>query len=152
MSNIGTIQGIDTLTADQKLLVEKAKEAVFTSYSPYSGFKVGAAVMMSDNRIYTGSNQENIAYGECICAERVTLLYATANNPETAPKAIAIAAYTGNDYVTAPVTPCGSCRQVLCEMEMRYGSDIEVIMYGTSGCVIAPNAKSLLPLSFDSLK
>lgn len=145
-----TLQHIsnESLTGYRKELVEKAKSAALKAYAPYSNFRVGAAVLMSDGKIYTGSNQENAAYGECICAERVSLLYATANNPDIAPKAMAIAAFNNSSFTEQIISPCGSCRQVLAEMEKRYNSPIELILYSTNSFVLVQSASDLLPLSF----
>jgi len=136
--------------AEYAQLVEQAKEMTLKSYAPYSRFNVGAAVLLSNGNIITGSNQENAAYGECICAERVALLYATANYPDAAPVAIAIAASTDGRFTEECVTPCGSCCQVLTEMQTRFGSDIKVIMYGTNEVFVASGAQDLLPLQFNN--
>lgn len=131
-------------------LVERAKEMTKKSYAPYSHFQVGAAVLLSDGIIITGANQENAAYGDSICAERVALLYATANHPDAAPVAIAIAAYTNGRFTSECVTPCGSCCQVLSEMQKRFGSEIKIIMYGTEEVCVASQVQDLLPLQFNS--
>ena len=80
---------IKNLTKDRQSLVELARRAALSAYAPYSGFKVGAAVLMSDGTVYTGNNQENAAYGQSVCAERVALLYAQAQKPGVAPEAVA---------------------------------------------------------------
>lgn len=131
-------------------LVERAKEMTKKSYAPYSHFQVGAAVLLSDGIIITGANQENAAYGDSICAERVALLYATANYPDVAPVAIAIAAYTNGRFTSECVTPCGSCCQVLSEMRKRFGSEIKIVMYGTEEVIVASQVQDLLPLQFNS--
>ena len=145
-----TLQHINSksLTGYHKELVEKAKSAALKAYAPYSNFRVGAAVLMSDGQIYTASNQENAAFGESICAERVTLLYATANNPDVAPKAMAIAAFKNGNFTEQIISPCGACRQVLAETEKRYNSPIELILYSTNESVIISSAADLLQLSF----
>lgn len=131
-------------------LVERAKEMTKKSYAPYSHFNVGAAVLLSDGVIITGANQENAAYGDSICAERVALLYATANHPDVAPVAIAIAAHTNDKFTNECVTPCGSCCQVLAEMQKRFGSEIKIVMYGTKEVLVASHVQDLLPLQFNS--
>ena len=133
--------------ADLKL-IEAAKQAALTAYAPYSQFHVGAAVLLSDGRIVKGSNQENKAYGSCVCAERVALLYATANYATTPPVSIAICAMQNNTYMAHPVTPCGECRQVLMEMQTRFQTPIRVVMYGTEHSLVATDASLLLPASF----
>ena len=129
-------------------LIKEAKSMTQKSYAPYSHFNVGAAVLLSDGTVVTGANQENAAYGECICAERVALLYATANHPDVRPEAIAIAAFANGRFTEECIKPCGSCRQVLLEAEHRYGSDIKIIMYGDKEIYIADSVKDMMPLSF----
>lgn len=139
----------NTSIADTDLaLINAAKQAALTAYAPYSHFNVGAAVLLSDGRIVKGSNQENKAYGSCVCAERVALLYATANYSATPPVAIAICAMQNGTFVAHPVTPCGECRQVLMEMQTRFQRPIKTIMYGEDYCYIAEDASELLPASF----
>ncbi len=131
-----------------QVLVDSAKSMTGKSYAPYSKFNVGAAVLLSDGTIVTGSNQENAAYGESVCAERVALLYATANHHDKKPVAIAIAAYSNGTFTKNCVTPCGSCRQVLAEMEKRFNCKIEIIMYGIQQVSIADSVMDLLPMRF----
>ena len=130
-------------------LIEKAKQATETSYSPYSHFKVGAAVRMSDGRVFTGSNQENAAYSACLCAERVALLYACANAGESYPMSIAIAAYTDGKFTENVITPCGECCQVLVEMEKRFGHEITIYLYGEKEVKTLKSAMELLPYAFE---
>lgn len=129
-------------------LIELAKQATRTSYSPYSNFKVGAAVLMSDGRIFTGSNQENAAYSACLCAERVALLYACANANNAYPVSMAIAAYKDGDFTEETITPCGECCQVLVEMEKRFGHNIKIYLYGKKETKTLESAKELLPFAF----
>lgn len=129
-------------------LIEAAQQAAQTAYAPYSHFRVGAAVLLSDGQVIKGSNQENKAYGSCVCAERVALLYATANYATTPPIAIAVCAKENNAFTQAPVTPCGECRQVLMETQERFNTPIRIIMHGEQYCYIASNASELLPASF----
>ena len=130
-------------------LIEKAKLATNTSYSPYSNFKVGAAVRMADGRIFTGSNQENAAYSACLCAERVALLYACANAGDSYPTSIAIAAHQNGNFTENVITPCGECCQVLVEMEKRFGHAITIYLYGEKGVKKLESSKELLPFAFE---
>ncbi len=129
-------------------LIEKAKQATNTSYSPYSNFKVGAAVRMADGRIFTGSNQENAAYSACLCAERVALLYATANAGNSYPISIAIAAQQNGDFTENIITPCGECCQVLIEMEKRFSTKIKLYLIGRNEVKTLESASELLPYAF----
>lgn len=130
-------------------LINKAKEQVDKAYAPYSEFKVGAAVLLENGAVFSGSNQENAAYPSGLCAERVALFYANAQFPEIAVKAIAIAAFTANDYVKNPITPCGSCRQVILEAETRSNKPISIYMYGSEIIYQVENIAQLLPLRFE---
>ena len=102
-------------------LVEKAMEAAGNAYAPYSKYQVGAAVLLENGKIYTGNNQENAAYPSGMCAERVAIFYAGAQNPDVPVVSIAIAAYSEGKFQEEPVTPCGGCRQVLYEKELQGG-------------------------------
>lgn len=139
----------DELSADHKMLIEKAKSQANNAYAPYSGFQVGAAVLLANGEIFGGNNQENAAYPSGLCAERVAMFYANAQHPDVPVTTLAIAAYTGGVFLADPVTPCGSCRQVLIETESRYGKDITVLLYGTEHTYILCNVKQLLPLRFE---
>lgn len=137
------------LTIEYQTLVNKAKEQVLKAYAPYSGFHVGAALMLANGEVFAGSNQENAAYPSGLCAERVAMFYANAQYPNVPVKAIAIAAYTAEQFLSSPITPCGACRQVLLESEMRFDNDIEVILYGTDEIFILKNIRQLMPLCFE---
>lgn len=146
---------LEELNELDRKLVEAAKEATRRAYAPFSGYKVGAAILMDNSKIVEGSNQENAAYPSGTCAERTAAFYASSANPGMAFKKLAIAAWMdpGQDkdweegFQNQPVSPCGGCRQALLEYEHLYG-DIEVILYGRNKTYILPSIKSLLPLAF----
>ena len=141
---------IEELDGQDKLLMEAAREATRRSYAPYSRFHVGAAALLENGMMVTGTNQENVASPSGLCAERTTLFYANSQHPEKAVKALAITARTPDgDFVHSPVTPCGACRQVMTETENRYGKPIRILLCGSEEVYIAESARSLLPLSFD---
>ncbi|MBP6965813.1 MAG: cytidine deaminase [Armatimonadetes bacterium] len=96
-------------------MIEASKQAMENAYAPYSGFRVGAAVLGASGRIYTGCNVENASYGLSVCAERVAVFKAVSEG-EQAIKAVAISCSTGE---AAP--PCGACRQVLAEFAPKDG-------------------------------
>lgn len=137
------------LTPVQQRLVDLAREATHRSYSPYSRFNVGAAILLSDGNIVTGANQENAAFPSGTCAERTACYYAGANYPDARFEKIAIAA-RGTDglEVVQPIPPCGACRQALLEYEKLAGHDVEVLLSGRDEIYILPSVKALLPLSF----
>ena len=131
-------------------LVKEAQKATSRSYAPYSHFHVGAAALLEDGNIVTGTNQENVAYPSGLCAERTTLFYANSQYPDQAVMALAIAARTENGELNkTPITPCGACRQVMVETEKRFGKPMRVLLCGSEEVYIAESAQSLLPLSFD---
>lgn len=139
----------EELSEFDQQLIDKAKESTQRSYAPYSKFKVGAALRLENGIIVQGSNQENAAYPSGLCAERVTMFYANSQYPEVKPVSLAIATYTLNGFLVEPITPCGSCRQVLLETEKRYQQDIEVLLYGTAYVYKIKRVSDLMPLAFD---
>ena len=139
----------EELSEEYKRLVDEAKNATQNAYAPYSEFNVGAAVLLENGEMVSGTNQENAAYPSGLCAERVTMFYANSKYPNVAPKALAIATFAGGDFLDEPITPCGACRQVLLESEMRYGVDIDVLLFGRKGVYVVKSVKALLPLAFD---
>ena len=143
------VYSYEELPEEYRMLVDEAKRATQSSYAPYSGFNVGAAVLLSNGEVVSGTNQENAAYPSGLCAERTTMFYANSRYPDVAPKALAIATFAGGDFLEEPITPCGACRQVLLETEMRYGVDIDVLLYGKKGVYVVKSVKALLPLAFD---
>lgn len=139
----------EQLTGKEQELILFAKNAIKSSYSPYSGFKVGAAILLENNQIITGSNQENSAYPDGLCAERVALFYANSAYPDVPVTCIAIAAKNDQGITEEPVTPCGSCRQAIIEAEYRFNKSIRIIMIGKSRILSVDSARDLLPLSFN---
>ena len=139
----------EELESAKQILLNKAKEQVFKAYAPYSGFHVGAAVELENGEVFAGNNQENAAYPSGLCAERVAMFYANAQYPDVPVKTIAIAAYHNGNFLQQPVTPCGSCRQVLLESEMRFEKDINILLYGTDEVYQIQNVRQLLPLCFE---
>lgn len=148
-STIKICQPSELCAADQRL-TEQAKEATERSYSKYSNFSVGAAVLLENGETVVGCNQENAAFSVTVCAERAALFSAGAQYPDSAVLAIAIAARSCDGRFTLePVTPCGTCRQALVETEQRFGHDIHIIMYGADRTFVVDGIKNLLPLSFN---
>jgi len=137
------------LPAKFQLLLSKAKQAIDHAYAPYSRFKVGAAVLLANDEIITGSNQENASSPVGICAERVALAAASSRYPYVAIIALAVTAKTNEHPVLEPVSPCGICRQSILEYEQRFKNDIEIILQGEAGKIfLISSVKHLLPLHF----
>ena len=141
-------QSIDELSGNDQDLLMEARRITALAYAPYSGFHVGAAVLLENGTVVTGNNQENSAYPSGLCAERVALFYANANFPEASVKAIAISAAKNGILVNEPVKPCGSCRQALAEAEVRFETPIRIILDGQDSIMVLNGVESLLPLSF----
>ena len=129
-------------------LCEKAIQVTGQSYSIYSGFSVGAAVLLDNGQVVVGANQENVAYPSGLCAERTALFYAGATYPDCSVQAIAIAACHKGALTENFTPPCGACRQVMAEVIKRYGRDFDVLMIGQKETVQL-KASALLPFSFD---
>ena len=141
-------ENIDKLPVNDQNLLMEARRITGLAYAPYSGFHVGAAVLLGNGTIVTGNNQENSAYPSGLCAERVALFYANANYPDSEVKMIAISAAKNGVLVNEPVKPCGSCRQALAETEVRFKTPIRIILDGQDGILVLNGVESLLPLSF----
>ena len=139
----------EELSDIQRRLVALARQATYRSYAPYSHFKVGAAILLDNGEIVTGSNQENAAYPSGTCAERTAAYYAHSTYPDARFVTIAIAARgTDDDEVELPLSPCGACRQALIEFEPSADEPVEVILSGARRIFILPSLRSLLPLAF----
>ncbi|MBO4504221.1 MAG: cytidine deaminase [Bacteroidales bacterium] len=131
-----------------KLLVE-AEHAATRAYAPYSHFQVGAAILMNNGQVVTGCNQENAVYPCGLCAERTAAFAASAKFPEVPFSRIAITAINPVEPLKVPVSPCGSCRQVLYEYEQKFGQPIEVILAGQEGPIYHLRCVAdLLPYTF----
>jgi len=141
-------QNIDELPENDQRLLKEARRITALAYAPYSGFHVGAAVLLDNGLIVTGNNQENSAYPSGLCAERVALFYANANFPDTGVNAIAVSAAKNGVLVNESVKPCGACRQALAETEVRFETPIRIILDGQDSILVLQGVESLLPLSF----
>lgn len=139
---------LSELPADQQELVKRACEATYNSNAPYSNFNVGAAIRLGDGSIVIGANQENAAFSLCVCAERTAIFAAQAQFPELPITQIAITAKNTDGFLLSPVSPCGSCRQVMTEMEDRYKNNMLVLLVGAEKIYRLKSAKDLLPLCF----
>ena len=150
MKEFTTYDHIEDLDSESKYLVHKAKEATAHSYSPYSKFCVGSAIILEDGTLITGANQENASYPLCMCAERVALYAAAAQFPGKRIMKLAVVAHKKNHKELSPAASCGACRQVMLEFEQRQQKPIEVIMLGSGEKWIrCASALSLLPFGFD---
>ena len=146
------IYAFDELDVEDKRLIDAAMKATERSYAPYSHFHVGAAALLENDVIVTGSNQENVAYPSGLCAERTALFYANSQYPDMAIKTLAIAACNENGTPSANIiSPCGACRQVMLETENRFGKPIRILLYGPKEVYVIESVACLLPLAFSDL-
>jgi len=138
------IADFEELSEQEKNLIIKAKHALKTSYSSYSGFSDGASIL-------EGSNQENVAYPSGLCAERVALFYAGSKYPNKIIKTIAVSAESKDFSIDDYISPCGACRQVMAEYEEKQKSSIRVLLYSPNNQVLISNSvEDLLPFVFKS--
>ena len=149
-----TVYSYDECSEVEKKLIDAAKEATSTAYAPYSNFQVGAALLLENGEIVTGNNQENAAYPSGLCAERTAVFYANAQYPDQKVETLAVAAFYNGKFTDDLISPCGSCRQVLLEVESRYNSPVKILLYKNGEVYMADSMSSLMPLSFtkDALK
>lgn len=126
------LEHYNVLSQEEQNLVAQAYKTCEKAYAPYSQFQVGAALALANGEVILGNNQENIAYPSGLCAERVALFYAGATYGEVAVHTIAIVAKGDLISIDDCLSPCGSCRQVLAETEMRQGSPIRIILVSQS--------------------
>lgn len=138
-----------------RALVLAAQQTLQNAYAPYSNFRVGAALLLSNGQIVCGSNQENAAYPSGLCAERVALYSAFSQYPEAHLCTIAVAAATlapdGISYqsIAKPVTPCGACRQAIAEYLVRSPEPVPVLLTSAKEVWLLNDARSLLPFAFE---
>jgi cytidine deaminase len=141
-------ENISDFSPDDQRLIAAATEAADSSWAPYSKFSVGAAVRLSDGTIVKGCNVENAAFPSGICAEHNALSTSASLYPGLKPVAIAISALKNGRQVSAPVAPCGNCRQVIAEEESRHNTSIRVIMTSKGIIRMVERGSDLLPLLF----
>ena len=137
------------LSQGDQELVERAYAVSKTAYAPYSKFHVGASLRLSNSQIVAGSNQENIAYPSGLCAERVALFYTGANFPDEEIETLCVVAEGDLLPIDKILSPCGSCRQVMLETEVRQKKPYRIILVSQNGVtIIFDSAADLLPLAF----
>ncbi|MCC6069808.1 cytidine deaminase [Massilia sp. GCM10020059] len=122
-------------------LIDEARAARELAYTPYSNFKVGAALECEDGRIFRGCNVENASYGLCNCAERTALFSAIAHGYK--PGDFAALAVIGD--TEGPIAPCGACRQVILELG---GNGLPVVLANLEGDIFETTAAAQLPNAF----
>ncbi len=150
-ANLDIYDSIEELPKEAQELMREAIAARENSYSPYSKFRVGAAILLETGEVITGSNQENASYPAGLCAERTAIFYAGAKYPGVKMQRLALSARSLNHAVETPTPPCGSCRQAIAEYEVKQEQPIEIFFMGEKGKVVkASSVSDLLPLIFDN--
>lgn len=150
-AELEVFDSVSELSENIQKLMHKAQQARNKAYAPYSLFRVGAAVQLSNGEIVTGNNQENAAYPSGLCAERVAVYHAGANYPDAKIETICITVQSEKYEVVRPTAPCGACRQSLAEYEVKQNAPIAIFFMGESGPVFKTNSiKDILPLLFDN--
>jgi len=128
---------------DEKELIRLAFDAMAKAYAPYSGYKVGAALLTASGKVYTGCNIENAAFGPTVCAERVAFFKAISDGERDFAR-IAVVGGKGGE-VTDYFVPCGVCRQVMSEF---CGDDFSVIIAKSKDEYLSKTLNDLLPCRF----
>jgi len=129
-------------------LIIKARDAAKNAYAPYSGFRVGAAVLLENGIVVTGNNQENAAYPSGLCAERTALFYASAEYPNIPIISIAISTLNRANTPSEIAKPCGACRQVMAEYEDIAAKPLRILLDSSDKIFIINGIDSLLPFRF----
>ena len=142
---------LDELSKEDRELAEAAIDAMKGSYAPYSHFNVGAAVRLSNGVIVQGANQENAAFPSGLCAERTAMFHAGATYPDKAMVSLAIAGGVMGRLAKAPATPCGACRQVMAQYQLKGSHPMSVLMIGDGQIWKFDRVDDILPLIFDSI-
>lgn len=139
---------LNSLPKEDQILLYKAIDVAKGAYAKYSNFKVGSAIQLANGEQVVGSNQENAAYPSGLCAERVAIFSASARYPNEQVNTIAIYAAQELDSDN-PVSPCGACRQVLMEYELKQEKPIRLLLLSAMGKVWEfEGVKELLPFAF----
>lgn len=139
----------EELDARDRELLLLAREAVSTSYAPYSKFHVGCALRLNNGVIIKGSNQENIAYPSGLCAERVAIFSAGAAWPDQPVESMAITVKAEAFEVSEPIMSCGACLQSMSEYELKFRQPIRMILQGETGAVfVAEGLRTFMPFMF----
>jgi cytidine deaminase len=149
-TQFSVFESTEHLPSDIQNLMTQAVSVRKNAYSPYSKFRVGAALLLDNGKIVLGSNQENAAYPSGLCAERVAVFQAGSIYPNAKILKIAITAASDNNQTKSPIPPCGSCRQSIAEYEIKQDFPIEIYFMGEIGVIYKSDSlKNLLPFMFD---
>ena len=149
-TQFSVFESVQELPIDIQNLMIQAVAIRKNAYAPYSQFRVGAALLLDNGKIILGSNQENAAYPSGLCAERVAVFQAGSIYPRAKILKMAITAASDTNQTTAPIPPCGACRQSIAEYEIKQDTPIEIYFMGEIGAIYKSDSlKNLLPFMFD---
>ncbi len=149
-SQFSVYDSLEELPKEIQDLMSQAVTIRKNAYAPYSKFRVGAALLLDNNNVVLGSNQENAAYPSGLCAERVAIFQAGAIYPNAKILKMAITAASDTNLTSTPIPPCGSCRQSIAEYEIKQETPIEIFFMGETGVIYKSDSlKNLLPFMFD---
>jgi cytidine deaminase len=141
---------VNELPDDIQNIMKQAIAVRKNAYAPYSRFRVGVAILLDNEKIVLGSNQENAAYPSGLCAERVAIFQAGAIYPQAKILKMAITAASDTNQTTTPIPPCGACRQSIAEYETKQDTPIQIYFMGELGDIYkSESLKNLLPFMFD---
>jgi cytidine deaminase len=146
--NFTSYDGIGELEETDRKLAEMAVKVAKDAYAPYSGFRVGAAVLLENGVTVTGVNVENAAYPSGICAERSAVYACHSAWPGIRPVAVAVAAIDTKGELHPAVSPCGNCRQSLAEEEHIHANTVKLILCGKRETRVLQSVADLLPMQF----
>lgn len=150
-STLQVFDSFQELPLDVQSLMEKSFKIRDQAYAPYSEFLVGAALLLENDEIVLGNNQENACYPSGLCAERVAIYAAGANFPGVPIIRMALSAKSLKHQLETPTPPCGACRQAIAEYEQNQKKPIEIYFMGETGKIIKSySLANLLPLIFDN--
>jgi len=150
-TTLQVFNSLNELPQGTRNLMNFAIEARNNAYAPYSKFNVGAAILLDNEEVVIGSNQENASYPSGLCAERTAIYYAGAKYPDAKILIMALTASSQNQVTDKPIPPCGACRQAIAEYEIKQDQPIEIYFMGAKGKVVkSKSLANLLPLLFES--
>ncbi|WP_298542872.1 cytidine deaminase [uncultured Aquimarina sp.] len=150
-STLQVYDSLEELPQDIQDLMQQSFDVRDKAYAPYSEFLVGAALLLENQEIVLGNNQENACYPSGLCAERVAIFAAGANFPGVPIVRMALSAKSLKHQLITPTPPCGACRQSIAEYELNQEKPIEIYFMGETGKVVKSySLANLLPLIFDN--
>jgi cytidine deaminase len=149
-TTLKVFENLEELPKEALDLMKLAISARNNAYAPYSSFYVGAAILLDNNEVITGNNQENASYPSGLCAERTAIYYAGSQFPNAKVIRMAICAGSLKNKTTKPIPPCGACRQAIAEYEIKQDLPIEIYFMGEIGAIAKSDSLAdLLPFGFD---